>query len=469
MRRLTPLLALLLLLPATAHGADTWPSHNRLYLLGSGDEFLYWGVDPADPELGAGRIERLCSTAVLKGLPGSERCDFLFLPASALGADVTWNASRPLRFHLALDIETPGTPEVMVSAQGNGGYAEVPAVETQPGVWEASLKTAGRMDRASWSLFSVRVGSTVPHLTATLHLGGRSYVELPSPVAAAGVPRLLARSPAPEQPGTVQTALRSFTFNDDRWSLASFQGSVSQPRDFEVSLSEEAVAVIAWVEMFGTPFTHDVVRGRGADPRKLTDGTEVELRQAGERIARGTNSGVYGVGTNAAVAVHVPSGPVTLHVKGTRIWPTTANQDSPYTAHVLTIYGDRTLAGMRWPAMFGGYPGITATNAPLVGVCPGTPQQPIPVSEAVTSLAVDMRVDTVGGPTSRWALAFLLSPNSWFLCDETAGGQSMRFTYPNAGVQLVGATVKRDTTWAEWRETLFEFEARFAYTPLPTP
>jgi uncharacterized metal-binding protein YceD (DUF177 family) len=41
-----------------------------------------------------------------------------------------------------------------------------------------------------------------------------------------------------------------------------------------------------------------------------------------------------------------------------------------------------------------------------------------------------------------------------------SGGQSMRFTYPNHGVQRVGPTVKRDTTYAEYRETLFEFEAR---------
>ena len=45
----------------------------------------------------------------------------------------------------------------------------------------------------------------------------------------------------------------------------------------------------------------------------------------------------------------------------------------------------------------------------------------------------------------------------------------MRFTFPHRGVHLVGAMLERDTTHAEWRETVFEWEVRYTYSPPPEP
>ncbi len=459
LRLTASLVALLVLLPGSAVAGDGWALHHRLYLLGSEQEFLYWSVDRHDPELGLGRDERQCSAARTKGMPGYQTCSFSFLPGSRIAESLTWTSANPARFHLALDVVTPGTPTVTIDAGGN----TVTATEASPDVWEATV--TGSLPADTWSLVTITVTSSVPHLTASLALDGASYIDLAQPVTAAGVPQLMAQEGAGGPPRTLDTKFRSFAFNDDRWEVTSFQGDLSETRDFEVVLDRPAEVVMAWVEAFGTGFTHDVLRGRDPDARKLTEAMATELYVDGERVDRGGNHGVYGVGTDHTATTDVGPGAVRLRVARTPVWPTTMNHGHPYTAHVLVVEGDRTLRRMRWTSMFGGYPGITATNAPLVGVCPGSPQQRVPVTDAVRTFKVDMRADTAGGPTSRWALSFLLPPNTWFLCSEMSDGDSMRFTFPHRGVHLVGGMIERDTTHAEWRETVLEFDVRYTYSP----
>ncbi|MGH2711070.1 MAG: hypothetical protein ACRDH9_07700 [Actinomycetota bacterium] len=460
-------LAVLTVASPVARAVDGWSTHDRLYLLGSADDFFYWSVDPEDPELDLDQETRTCSTVVVKGMPGHESCLFHFLPGSLLAEPVAWGSQKPLRFHLELEVNTPGEPSVTVQLERNAPLVQATAAEVAPGVWEATLPGSGAIATAGWSMFTVAVTSSVPHLTASMELEGASFVELPEPVTAAGVPQLLAEEQPPPSTTRFDTPMRSFRFNDDDWRVLTFEGDLSQMREFQATLDHPAETVLAWVEAYDTGFTHDILGGRDPDARKLTETFETDLFVDGTRIAHGFNSGVYGVGTDQTATTDVPVGALSLRVDPTAIWPTDVNHDYPYRAYILIIDGERTLSRMRWPSMFGGYPGIAVTQAPLTAVCPGDPQQQIPVTDEVRTFDVDMEVDTLGGPTSQWTLAFLLPPNSWILCGNFSRGESMRFTFPHQGTHLVGAMLQDDTTHAEWHETVFRWDVRFTYSPRP--
>lgn len=466
-RALGLVLTMLILAPPTARAADGWGAHDRLYLLGSEDDFFYWSVDPEDPELGLRQDTRTCSAAFQKGLPGHRTCLFHFLPGSLLAGPVVWGPQQPLRVHLELEVNTPGEPSVTVRLERNAPLLQAPAAEVSPGIWEATLPGSGTIDPASWSMFSVAVTSSVPHLTASLGLEGESYVELSEPATAAGVPQLMAEEQPPASTARFDTPMRSFRFNDDDWRVLSFEGDLSQMREFQATLDAPAPIVLAWVEAYDTGFTYDILRGRDPDARKLTETFETDVFLDGDRIAHGFNSGVYGVGTDQAAVTDVPAGTLSLRVDPTAIWPTDVNHDYPYRAYILIVEGERTLARMRWPSMFGGYPGIAVTQAPLAAVCPGDPQQQIPVTDEVRTFDVDMHVDTFGGPTSQWTLAFRLPPSSFILCGNFSRGESMRFTFPHRGTHLVGAMLRDDTTHAEWHESVFQWDVRYTYSPPP--
>ena len=462
------LAALALLASGPAEAEQQWAQQNRLYLLGSQEDFLYWSVDPDDPELGQNTESRTCSAAVEKGVPGHEGCQFSFLPASLLAEPVRWGSQEPLEFHLQLEVATPGEPSVTIQLERNGPLVQATASEASPGLWTARLPGSGSISPGSWSMFTIQVSSTVPHLTASMELDGASYIELGRPVVAAGVPQLKAEEAGPASTQRYDTPMRSFWFNDEDWSVVSFEADLSQTREFETTLTDPASIVVAWVEAYDTGFTYDVLTGRSPDARKVTEAFEADLFLNGTRIGNGANSGVYGVGTDQIAATDVGAGTVSLRITPTEVWPTDVNHDHPYRAYILIVDGPRTLARMRWPSMFGGYPGAVI-QAPLASVCPGTPQQQVPVTDEVRTFSVDMETDTVGGPTSQWTLAFLLPPNSWMLCGEFARGRSMRFTFPHQGVHLVGAMLREDTTYAEWHETVFDWNVRYTYSPFPAP
>ena len=78
-----------------------------------------------------------------------------------------------------------------------------------------------------------------------------------------------------------------------------------------------------------------------------------------------------------------------------------------------------------------------------------------------------MDADTAGGPTSKWTMSFLLPPNTWVLCGAFSYGDTMRLTFPQDGVHLIGPMLRADTTYAEWRETVFRWDVRFTYSPAP--
>lgn len=471
MRFIRPLLLMALLVPALpARAADPAPppKHDRIYLLGTEEDFLYWSVDRHDPELGSARVERSCSSARPKGTPGFKPCSFFFLPATHLYEPAAWNASVPLRFHLALEVETPGAFTVHLNVRG----AESPAaVQVAPGIWEGTLTAGSPLPASTWSTMSVVVKRDVPHATISLRAAGASYIDLPQLVPSTGVPALLAQSPGPKGGGlrTFETELRSFTFLDDEYRVTALQGDLMQTRTFDITVDSDALFVLAWVELFRTPFAHDVVRGRDPDSRKLTDSARADLLRDGALVARGTNPGLYGLGTETVLAMDVPAGPLSLQITPNEVFPTDFQQGSPYRAFVLSVHGDRTLSAMRWTSMFAEYPGLGPTQAPFFARCPGTPPEVVPMTAEVTSVSFDMDVDSVSPLDPNWTLGFLLPPNSWFLCGEVSTGDSLRHTFPFTGIHRVGAMVAQDTTYTEWRDTVFEFEARYAYTPPPPP
>ncbi|MGH2691937.1 MAG: hypothetical protein ACRDHM_05495, partial [Actinomycetota bacterium] len=237
-RALGLVLALLMLASPTARAGDGWGAHDRLYLLGSEDDFFYWSVDPEDPELDLSHDARTCSAAVQKGVPGHESCLFHFLPGSLLAEPVAWGPQQPLLFHLELEVNTPGDPSVTVRLERNGPLVQAPATEVAPGIWETTLPGSGTIDTASWSMFTVAVTSSVPHLTASLALDGASYAELSEPVTAAGVPQLIAEEQPPPVTTRFDTPMRSFRFNDDDWRVLTFEGDLSQMREFQATLDQ---------------------------------------------------------------------------------------------------------------------------------------------------------------------------------------------------------------------------------------
>src|SRR5687767_9990825 len=83
-------LALSSVAPSAGASNQAVDRYTRIYLLGTDSDFLYWSVDPSDPEIDAGRLERQCSSTKLQGTPGYKPCNFQFLQGTQLLEPAAW-------------------------------------------------------------------------------------------------------------------------------------------------------------------------------------------------------------------------------------------------------------------------------------------------------------------------------------------------------------------------------------------
>jgi hypothetical protein len=475
MPRQLKFLALAVALPALlltgVAGAAVAPTYDRIYLLGADTDYLYWSVDRFDPELGAASITRLCGNVEPWGIPGrSKPClsgiqivngqpqrlhSVFFFPAALFAEKVTFSPSAPLKFHIEGTFDTAGVPyTVHLVVQTTGQIESMPATEVSPGVWEGSV-TTGAVNANDVPLLYVRIRTLAAAATINLRLGGHTYLELPRPYAARSVPDLLREDTYAPEPTTFTSPTRSFTFNDTNWAVRSFTGETGPKRTFEFAIDQKSEILLAWVELYDTPFVHDVRRGRPPDRRKLQQGASLALFRDGEKLEfSGYGEGLAGYGTEALAVVDLKAGPLTLEVDSA---DESEGQRMPFTAYVLEVRGARTLRMMRWAFMQ-----TDSFRVPDVAACPAA-LEPLPITDQVRTVAVDLDWDTEAIGLPAWTIRFDL-PSGALPCSEGGTGDRLRLTMPMDGVGWIGATPAYDSTNVSYADTRFELQLLFTYS-----
>lgn len=458
-------------LPAAAahEPPPPWPEHRRIYFAATTNGSSYWTVDPNDPELSAARLVQRCGTAeswrvtdpqkpCFSGGIGEDRIySTFFSPATLFEDPPAWGPSAPLRFHLDLDIEALAEYQVsVVLQQGTELRESSPATEISPGIFEGAFPTPPAPWEGSAVLFGIRVQTSSERLITDLRLRGASWLELPDPVGAKAVTDLIAADTHRPGPTSFVTDTRGFTFNDAQWESWSFQGELGETQSFELELPARAEAVVAWVEMWDSSFTQSAVREGSVDQRKVTDGGAVRLLGGGEEVAH--SPGPYlGHGTAGLAALDVAAGPVTLEVS--RLGFT--DEPITFSAHAVAVFGDRTLASMRWRSL-----GDATFRLPVVASCPN-PFEPFPVTDEVRSWRVDLDADTDAPGLPAWTISYELPGVGVFPCGEEAGGDWVRFTLPGEEVWHVAATPAKHGQFVSAFDTSFDWEVRYTYTAPP--
>jgi hypothetical protein len=459
---------------APAVASDGGPTYDRLYLLGGEGDYLYWGVDPTDPELGQPVMTRHCGPARVGGVPGeSTPClmgispptlsyNLFFMPASVLEEPVGWSAAAPLRFRLALNVTAAAPYTVhLVIQKGLSQSVSPAATETAPGIWEGTLTTGAPLQPDATNLLGIRVITQAPAATLRVGGAGESSIAFPSPFAARSVPDLIAGDTYAPARTSFASATHAFRFNDDQWSVQSFSGDLGPTASFPMDLPRDARTLFAWVEVFGSPALQDVWRGRSLDRRKLDQGASVTLSRDGEVIDHsGTGSGVAGIGIETMAVIDVESGPLEVSVDAVS---EEAEDRMPFKVYVLATHGDRTLRSFR-----ARFHNPRSTRNPAAGVCPA-PSVPVPFTQEVRSFKMDLDWDTEAIGLSGWTLRFYLPGVGDFPCGEAGNGDSLRMTVPGTDVILVGSTPPQDRTFVSVADTVFDLQVDYVYTPPPPP
>lgn len=464
------------LLSATPAGGASSPSYDRLNLLAADTDYLYWGVDAFDPELGRFSISRTCGVGLYSIPGGSKPClaattptepslrlyALTFLPGSLLGENVTWNGSTPLRFHVEGAVNTLGLPfSVHFFLQKSGGIiVESPAAtEVSPGVWEGSISGGGPLTSSTVNLMGIRVRTTAPVARIDLDLAGHTYLQLPKAVAARSVPDLIREDTYQPARTTYSSPTRSFTFNDADWSVRSFTGTTGAVRQFDVPTSKRSEIVMAWVEVFDSTFVQDVKHGRQPDPWKMREGAAVDLLRAGESLDPATSGfGSPAIGTEAIGILDLPAGPLTLQVDSA-----SDNEpvSMPFTAYVLEIGGERTLRSMHWK-----FTTFMSARTPQVGQCPPH-NEPVPATDEVRSIALDLDWETEAPGLPSWTLSGAIPGVGDFPCGEMGLGDELRLNVPVEQVWHMGATPAHDSLHVSAFDTTFEMTAEYTYSAPP--
>ena len=476
MRRPRILVALIVVVPAlllsgATSSALVSPQSDRLYLLAADTDYLYWGADPADPELGVGSVSRVCggnyagvdSKPCLIGTdaPNATRSyNLFFLPGTALDERITWSTSEPVRFHLEGAINTGGVPHTVhfVLQKSTGVVVSEAATQTSPGVWDGQITVGGPLNLTDVNILGVRVVTRAPAATVDLRLAGRSYLQLPRPFAMHGVPDLVRADTYEPEPNSFQTATRTFAFNDRAWAVQSFTGRTGAVREYSFDLPAKSEVLLAWVEVSDTSFVQSVGSG-SPDPQKALQGASITLRRNGEELDHsGGGTGTGGIGTEALSILDVTAGPLTMTVDSAN---ENEDQSVPFNLHVLEVRGERTLAMMRWRFMHN-----ASLRLPVTATCPGS-FEPLPMTDEVRSVGLDLDWESVS-PLPKYTIRFDLPGVGSFPCSEAGTGDELRFTLPRAEqILYLGATPAYNATYASAYDTTFEMTARYVYTAPP--
>jgi hypothetical protein len=466
-------LVLSMLQPEVSRAAG--PMHDRIYLLGADTDYLHWSVDQTDPELAMSRIYRACGY-VPSGIPGrSKPClagidvpnqartyNIFFRPATLLDEPITWNPSNPLRFHLEGAIDTGGVPfQVQLVIEKSQVVVSPPATQVTPGVWEGSITSGGPINPGAVDGIGIRVTTQAPFANIELKTAGRSYIQLPRAFAAHSVPDLIREDQYRPDPSSYSSVSHTFTFNDRNWSASTFTGETGSPKEFEMTLDRNTAYVIAWVELYETPFFHDAARGRPADMRKLTHGASVHLFRDGQLLDHsGSGSGTAGLGAETFAVRNVAAGPLTVRVESSDALEATTGRDVqeelPFTVHVLAVGGERTVKTMRMRFLQ-----LDSHRVGAMARCP-SPMGVVPATSAVRSIALDLDWDTVTPGLPAWSVRYGQSA-----CGEGGTGDRVRLTAAGAGIWHVGATPAHDAMFVSAHDTVFELTAQYTYSPVP--
>lgn len=458
--------------PATAdhEPPPPWPTHDRLYLMAADSDHAYWSVDPNDPELRRRNLVQHCGATetwrfsrrqkpcFYGGLPGLGYFYTTFFGQGSLfETPPSWTKQDPLRFHFELGVEALADYEVGLVVQSGDIFIESDAAtEVSPGVFEGEIDLDVTLQPDAFTYFGVRVNTTSERVITDIALRGGSWLQLPALVGAKSVPRLLAEDTYAPAATSFESDTRALTFNDADWEAWSFEGDVADPRSFDIALERDPVAVIAWVEAFDRTFVQDVLRGGQVDQRKLTDGVRIRLFRDGEELER--SAGPYlGQGTAALASTTISGGPLTVTVDGMQQGETPLEFD----AHVVAVFGERTLDSMQWVVNGDHY-----LRLPVTAICPGA-SEPVPVTDEVRTFRVGMDVDTEAVGSPAFTLRYFVPTSGEAPCGEDAGGDWVRFTLPGERVWYVGATPAQHGTFVSAYDTTFTFDVRYTYTAPP--
>jgi len=449
------LLLLLLASPVPVLAEEPEPTSTRLYLLHADSGFHYWSPDPAEPEASALTFNRSCAeyTGRLCGTASATPLGFAhlipFLPGGLPEGTVSWSPEAPLRFRFALEVdsEVPYTVHALAIA-GGAAPESPPAVQTSPGIWEGTIGGSGSVQPGSSLIFGMVIrqpGQARTDLRIDVRTAGASWFEVTSASPIASASELVAASSFRPSPSQLVTEERALSFNDRDWESFSFQGDLSGERSLTVDLEREAAIVIGWFESVAEPFAYGVLSGN-PNARKPTEMGVVRLRAGGGELS----SGRY-----AASAVSIPAGPLTMLVE-----PQDGAEAHPYTAHVVVIYGDRTLASYRWrfevPALL--------VRSPVAQAYQG-PQQQIPSSPEVTTFKVSISSESPSPAPREWSIGWdvpgLYAPEAGL-----SGTRSpLRVVAEGERISRVTPTPAYGTLMASAWDTVFEGEVRYSYTP----
>jgi hypothetical protein len=328
-----------------------------------------------------------------------------------------------------------------------GRATSAPATEISPGVWEGTLTAAGTLGGDHLDMLVIRVTSMSPVHRMELTTGGASWIDLPRPVAAFSVPQLLARSPQPEQPQVYSSATRTVTLNDDAWQARTFTGTLDAEKTFSFDDPRPAEAVMAWVDLPDTPPLSDALSGRAPSPANAVNTPTLSINLDGANLDNGNRT---------AAAVAVPGGSFTV-----RVGRSAASQATPYTLHVLSIYGERTLQQMRWR-----FPAGQAAFTAYGGMCGS--YHGVPTTSAATTVAVDVDASS-GNPLSRnaWVPIYVIPGIGEVPCGEGDRGSEVRLLAPREDYRwrIGAAPMRREAPVISASDTVVEMDVRWSYEP----
>lgn len=444
--------------------------HQRVYLLGADTGDLYWSVDPTDEELRKSPMGFTCGAETATGRQPTAPCftfndivtgetvyNLFASPATLLDEHLL--GAAPTRFRFTLDVLSPlpYTVQAVVQEDTSTSVSAV-ATEVSPGVWEGELADLTPFD-GTVNLVGVRVRTFAPSVRLTLGTGGESWFELPQPVAARAVPALRDADTSKTAPSSYSGAHRTMRFNDGDWTASEFAGDLGQQRNFDLNLPRDAGIVVAWVETYDTPIVYDALRGRGEDPRKLDNAPGLTLLRGGAEVASGWNNGFTGIGHDSLAAFDVAAGPLVLRVDRPSFDPDRSS-NLPYELHIVAVHGPRTLAGMRWRFASQG-----DSSTPAFARC-NHAQQPVPVTDNVTTFDVELDWDTEAVLDPRWTLSYFLPTLGDAPCGESNVGDRIRFTLPSEQrVWLLGPVPTHGGLHESNFDTVFEMDVTYTYAP----
>jgi hypothetical protein len=469
--RHTALIALLLViavvpqLPAAGEAAGT-----RIYLLANDDGGLVWSTTPDDPEAAAGWISQVCGVRVPTPVSdqgqcrtftdfgaGEHRHAFDFYPGALI--DDAPHADGPVRFHFEIDVasQLPYTVHAVVDDE-HAQYESDPATQVAPGVWEGAIDIP-RPFSGEINLVGAAVRTQDPRTTIRVDTAGASWLELPHQLAARSVPDLLAADTYTPAPTMYEGGTRTVWLNDGDWSATSFEGDLTQTQTFDVSLDRDARMLLAWVDVFDSPPVYDALRGRPVDARRTENSPALRLLRGGSEVARGSNGGYTGQGSDALALLAVASGPLSIEVSPASWDPDGGGQELDYKVHVLAVHGPRSLARMRWS-----FAGPNDFAAPAVRGCSYGLHQ-VPVTDDVTTLAVDLHWDSAAVGAPDWTVRFDLLPFGELPCGTT--GDTVRLTLPPRNeILYLGPVPEAHSLHVSQLDTVFEMDVSYTYRPV---